>query len=157
MTGRDKLHFHLAWSQGRGRDEGPLIPRPSYSFRPSSLKGLPALRPFRPRGNEAAAAASFPLRGWSGLENPPNQTELDLGLSQFMYTQIDTPPSRGRSGEDTVTGILRCVSTWPGATLSLYIHRWTLHKGRTTGTLPGDWTVDNLEQSKYLGLLHCGS
>ena len=136
---------------------GPPVARRGRPTRPSSLKGLPALRPFRPRGNEAAAAASFPLRGWSGLENPPNQTELDLGLSQFMYTQIDTPPSRGRSGEDTVTGILRCVSTWPGATLSLYIHRWTLHKGRTTGTLPGDWTVDTLEQSKYLGLLHCGS
>ena len=29
------------------------------------------------------------------------------------------------------------LSTWPGATFSLYIHGLTLHKGRTTGTLPG--------------------
>ena len=77
--------------------------------RPSSLKGLTALRPFRPREKEAAVAASFPLRGWSGLEEPPNQTKLRPDLT-LIYTQMVTSPEGG--GEDTVTGILRCVSAW---------------------------------------------
>ena len=62
--------------------------------RPSSLKGLPALRPYRPRGKEAAAAASFPLRGWSGLEEPPNQTKLRPDLT-LIYTQMVTSPEGG--------------------------------------------------------------
>ena len=88
MTGRDKLHFHLACSQGRGRDEGPLIPQPSYSFKPSSLKGLPALRPYRPRGKEAAAAAPFPLGGglvWRSLQT---RLSFELGLSQFSIPRL---------------------------------------------------------------------
>ena len=85
----------------------------------------------------------------SWLEGAPTKTELDLRLSQFIHRLT----LHQREGEDTVTGTLRCVSTWPGATLSLYTHR-------TTGILPGVLTVDTLEQSKerhlYLGLLHCG-
>ena len=61
------------------------------------------------RGKEAAVAASFPLRGWSGLEEPPNQTKLRPDLT-LIYTQMVTSPEGG--GEDTVTGILRCVSAW---------------------------------------------
>ena len=62
--------------------------------RPSSLKGLTALRPFRPREKEAAVAASFPLRGWSGLEEPPNQTKLRTDLT-LIYTQMVTSPEGG--------------------------------------------------------------
>jgi len=66
----------------RGRHM-PLIPHPSYYFRPSSLKGLPALRPYRPRGKEAASA-SFPLGGglvWRSLQT---RLSFELGLSQFI-------------------------------------------------------------------------
>ena len=62
---------------------GRHIPHPSYYFRPSSLKGLPALRPYRPRGKEAASA-SFPLGGglvWRSLQT---RLSFELGLSQFI-------------------------------------------------------------------------
>ena len=70
----------------RGRHM-PLIPHPSYYFRPSSLKGLPALRPYRPRGKEAAAA-SFPLGGglvWRSLQT---RLSFELGLSQFSIPRL---------------------------------------------------------------------
>ena len=85
----------------------PLIPHPSYSFRPSSLKGLPALRPFRPRGKKAASATPFPLGGglvWRSLQT---RLSFELGLSQF----IPRLSLQQREREDTWTGTL---SHWPG-------------------------------------------
>ena len=94
----------------RGRHM-PLIPHPSYYFRPSSLKGLPALRPYRPRGKEATSA-SFPLGGglvWRSLQT---RLSFELGLSQF----IPRLSLQQREREDTWTGTLSLiwVSTWPG-------------------------------------------
>ena len=85
----------------------PLIPHPSYSFRPSSLKGLPALRPYRPRGKKAASATPFPLGGglvWRSLQT---RLSFELGLSQF----IPRLSLQQREREDNWTGTL---SHWPG-------------------------------------------
>ena len=106
MTGRDKLHFHLACSQDWVRDEGQASAPPPST--PPTKLGRPvwgpynALRPYRPRGKEAAAAASFPL----GEESRPKPSWPDGW------------------------GLLRLLKQpW------VYIHRWTLHNGgRTTGT-----------------------
>ena len=62
----------------------------------------------RPRGKEAAAAASFPLRGWSGLEEPPNQTELGPDLTS-IYTQNVTSPEEGGGHLDRYTVTDMCV------------------------------------------------
>ena len=109
MTGRDKLHF-----QGRGRDEGhvPLIPHPSYSFRLSSLKGLPALRPFRPRGKEAAFATPFPLGGglvWRSLQT---RLSFELGLSQFIpRLTLDQMSEGGHWDTDMCVDLACCFDT----------------------------------------------
>ena len=70
--------------------------------------GLHAHRPFRPRGKEAAAAASFPLRGGVACRSLQATLKLRPGLVS-IYTQNVT------SGEDTwtVTLSLICVSSWP--------------------------------------------
>ena len=85
MTGRDKLHFHLACSQDWVRDEGQASAPPPST--PPTKLGRPvwgpynALRPYRPRGKEAAAAASFPL----GEESRPKPSWPDgWGLLRLL-------------------------------------------------------------------------
>ena len=76
MTGRDKLHFHLAWPGTReGWGGRYLPPHPSAPPRPNLDRPVwgpyNALRPYRSRGKEAAAAASFPLGeglGWTNVQ-----------------------------------------------------------------------------------------
>ena len=49
---------------------------------------VPALRPYRPRGKEAAAAAPFPLGGglvWRSLQT---RLSFELGLSQFSIPRL---------------------------------------------------------------------
>ena len=75
--------------------------------------GLHAHRPFRPRGKEAAAAASFPLGeglGWSKLQ--PRLIYARVVVS--VYTQIDT----SCSGQCKIIKVSRCLL---GGVLDTYV------------------------------------
>ena len=62
----------------------------------SLIEGPSALRPFRPREKEAAAAASFPLRGGVAWTIVQATLSLYLGLFQFIPRMSPHQGGRGR-------------------------------------------------------------
>ena len=123
MTGRDKLHFHLACSQDWVRDEGQASAPPPST--PPTKLGRPvwgpynALRPYRPRGKEAAAAASFPL----GEESRPKPSWPDgwgllrLLKQPWVYIHTNWHFIMGEDNWDCDTDQLHTsisVSVWHG-------------------------------------------
>ena len=149
MTVREKLHFHLACSQDWVRDEGQAS-APPPSIPPTKL-GRPvwgpynALRPYRPRGKEAAAAASFPL----GEESRPKPSWPDgWGLLRllkqpwvYIHTDWHFIMGGGQLGlrHWPVAHFHKCICvTW--GCLSLYTD-WHSTRGRGGDTGIGTLTL----------------
>ena len=71
--------------------------RPVPSYQAVQSEGPSALRPFRPREKEAAAAASFPLRGGVAWTIVQATLSLYLGLFQFIPRMSPHQGGKGRT------------------------------------------------------------
>ena len=93
--------------------------RPTLLGRPVWRACCP--RPFRPRGKDAAAAASFPLGEREGLNHLGQMAEAfweTWSHLEFIYTDGHFKKG-GERRRTTGTLTLRCVTTWPGVWTTL--------------------------------------